>query len=188
MSFRSASRFRPVAGFTLIELVTVIILMGVLGAIGASRFFDSSAFENRAYADQAKTIIRYAQKLAIARNTYVFVRTNGNSFAVCSTAACNAADIIPAPGGSNSGSRVTRANCLQNGAYVANWMCEGRPAGVAVAGFGNSASIYFDALGRPYNGATPIGTASNFVTTDVTFTSGTNVVHLRIWQETGYVQ
>lgn len=176
---------RRCQGFTLVELVTVIILMGVLGAIGASRFFDNNAFENRAYADQAKSIIRYAQKLAITENRFIFVRTVSDSFAICSTAACGPNDIILAPGGGNSGSRATRAACLQNNVYVARWMCEGRPSTVSVAGLAGGV-IAFDALGRPYN--VNNGTVLLNGRMDVTFTSGANSSRISIWPETGYVQ
>jgi MSHA pilin protein MshC len=47
---------QPDAGFTIIELVTVLIVVGIVGAIGVGRFFDNRVFENRAYADQAKAI------------------------------------------------------------------------------------------------------------------------------------
>lgn len=185
---KSGFAFRRNAGFTMVELITVLIVMGVLGAIGASRFFDNSVFENRAYADQAKAIIRYAQKLAIAQNSFIYVRTNGSSFAVCSTLACGAGSLINAPGGSNSGSRATRANCLLNNAYVAGWMCEGRPAAVSVGGLPGNA-IYFDALGRPYNGADAIGASSSIIApVAITFTSGSNTSRITIWPETGYVQ
>lgn len=165
----------------------VLVLVGILGAIGASRFFDNTAFENRAFADQAKTILRYAQKLAITQNRSIFVRADGNRFAVCSAAGCGAGGIIAAPGGSNSGSRATRANCLQNNIYTANWMCEGRPDTVNVAGtVGNG--FAFDALGRPYvinsnNSTTLLGAQVS-----LTFTSGSNSSKITVWQETGYVQ
>lgn len=182
------SKRRSAAGFTIVELITVIILMGILGAIGASRFFDNTAFENRAYADQAKAILRYAQKLAVTENRFIFVRTDGNSFAVCSTLACGGGSLISAPGGSNSGSRATRANCLQGGAYNAAWMCEGRPANVNVTGLPANA-MYFDALGRPYNGTDPVGNSSTIVAPQVIrFSSGANASQITIWPETGYVQ
>jgi MSHA pilin protein MshC len=172
----------------MVELITVIIVMGILGAIGASRFFDNTAFENRAYADQAKTILRYAQKLAITQNRFIVVRTNGSSFAVCTTSACGAGQLIAAPGGSNSGSRATRANCLVAGTYVANWMCEGRPATVTVGGLGGG-FISFDALGRPYVGNIATGVITPFnAEMTVTFTSGSNTSQIIIWRETGYVQ
>lgn len=186
------SKQRP-AGFTMIELVTVIVVIGILGAIGVSRFFDNTVFENRAYADQAKTIIRYAQKLAIAQNRSIFVRADGNSFAICSTSACGAGDLISAPGGSNSGSAITRSNCLQGGAYVARWMCEGRPANVAVAAGGRAevgagGFFFFDALGRPYNRADTGLAGSTFGNLTLTFTSGGNSASVIINQETGYVE
>lgn len=165
----------------------VLVLVGILGAIGASRFFDNTAFENRAYADQVKTILRYAQKLAITQNRSIFVITDGNRFAVCSVAGCGAGSIIAAPGVSNSGSRATRASCLQNNVYTANWMCEGRPGTVNVAGtVGNG--FAFDALGRPY-----VINANNSIAllgaqAILTFTSGSNSSRITIWQETGYVQ
>lgn len=160
----------------MVELIAVIILMGVLGAIGVSRFFDNTIFENRAYADQARSIIRYAQKLAIAQNRPIFVRNNGNSFAVCSNAACDANQLVGAPGGSNSGSAAARANCLSGATYVAAWMCEGRPAAVAVAG--GVPLFSFDALGRP----------SIAASMTLTFSSGGNSTTIVVWPETGYVQ
>ena len=171
----------------MVELITVMILIGILGGIGASRFFDGAAFENRAYADQVKTILRYAQKLAITQNRSIFVRTDGNRFAVCSAAGCGASSIIVAPSGSNSGSRATRISCLQNNIYTANWMCEGRPDTVNVAGtVGNG--FAFDALGRPYvinsNNSTTLLAAQ----VSLTFTSGSNSSKITVWPETGYVQ
>jgi len=180
---------RSSGGFTMVELITVIVLMGILGAIGASRFFDNALFEGRAYADQVKSLIRYAQKLAIARNQEVFVRTDGNSFAVCTQSACAATDIIVAPGGSNSGSQGTRVRCLVNGTFNSDWMCEGRPNNVAIASNPSpGAFFYFDALGRPYTAADAVGGPSTFALTTFTFTSGANSFPITIWPETGYVQ
>lgn len=171
----------------MIELIVVLVLVGILGAIGASRFFDNTAFENRAFADQAKTVLRYAQKLAITQNRSIFVRTDGNRFAVCSAAACGAGSLIAAPGGSNSGSSATRANCMLNNVYTANWMCEGRPNTVNVVGtVGNG--IAFDALGRPYTINSTNATTLLANKMAITFTSGANSSAITIWQETGYVQ
>lgn len=167
----------------MIELITVIILIGILSAVGVSRFFDNNAFANRAYADQAKTILRYAQKLAISQNRPIFVRADGNSFAVCSAAVCGAGTLIAPPSGSNSGNTATQSYCQSNSSYAANWMCEGRPSTVAISG---AVSLFFDALGRPYN-IGDNGLVSSFQGASVTFTSGSNNAVIVIEPETGYV-
>lgn len=178
-------------GFTMIELITVIVLIGILGAVGAARFFDSAVFESRAYADQAKSLIRYAQKLAIAQNRVVFVRADQGGFAVCFTANCaTAADLANAPSGGNSGTAQTKSYCTLAGAYVSRWMCEARPVTVVQTGTGAAApqvnGFYFDAMGRPYNTGDATG-ASTFAAMTLTFTSGTSQYRVAVAPETGYV-
>lgn len=173
----------------MIELITVIVLIGVLGAIGVSRFFDNTVFQSRAYADQIKSTIRYAQKLAIAQNRVVFVRSQPAGFAVCFNNACNSAAVLAAAlGSSNSGSTSTQAFCRLGGAYVTTWMCEGTPNGVVVTSntvrneFGNAGSFSFDAMGRPFNqNGTPLTQMR------LTFASGANSFVIVIEPETGYV-
>ena len=173
----------------MVELVVVIVVMGILGAIGASRFFDGDTFAGRAYSDQAKSLIRYAQKLAIAQNRQVFVVATPASFAVCFTFNCNnAAALAFAPGGSNSGSTATRAACTLNNTYVANWMCEGTPANVAVVGTPANGIFSFDRMGRPLNYDVALGLSSSFgAPLTLTFTSGASLYRLTVQAETGYV-
>ncbi|NRR31868.1 MSHA biogenesis protein MshC [Oxalobacteraceae bacterium] len=185
----------------MVELVIVIVVMGILGAIGAARFFDNSSFAAREYADQVKAIIRYGQKLAVAQNRPIFVNAIGNRFALCSRSTCALAELIAAPGLNNSGSTRTRLFCTVGGVYRSSWMCEGIPSGVFLASsrsaeVGTSGFFYFDAMGRPYNAAdvskispvNPAGMPSAFTAPlTVTLTSGTASVVLMIEPETGYV-
>jgi MSHA pilin protein MshC len=175
----------------MVELIVVMVVMGVLAAIGATRFFDRGNTDPRVYADQAKAIIRYGQKLAIAQNRRIFVRADGNSFALCTAATCAAAELIAPPSGSNSGSGDTRARCTVSGAYVANWACEGRPANVALSAsrateLGAGGFFSFDAAGRPYNAA-DTGLASSFATLTITMSAAAASAAIVIEQETGYV-
>jgi MSHA pilin protein MshC len=177
----------------MIELITVILLVGILGAIGASRFFDDKLFKARAYADQAKFMIRYAQKLAIAQNREVFVRSDVNGFAVCLDAACSAANLAPDPSSANNGSSYTKGYCVNGGVYVLNWMCVGKPADVVVTTtparneLAAGGYFFFDAMGRPHNNGDPVGGTSSFTVMPMTFTSGTSSFSVTIEAETGYV-
>jgi MSHA pilin protein MshC len=60
-------------GFTLIELVMVIVLVGVLAIFAAPRLFDSAAFNARGFHDETLAFLRYAQKTAIAQRRTVCV-------------------------------------------------------------------------------------------------------------------
>jgi MSHA pilin protein MshC len=177
----------------MIELITVIVLMGVLGAIGASRFFDNQVFESRAYADQSLGLIRYAQKLAIAQNREVFVQSTPGGFALCFTTNCAAGSLVPDPAGSNNGSSATRAHCIANAVYVPNWACAGRPANVAVAAavarpeFANGGYFFFDSMGRPHNNNDAVGAVSTFVAPlTLNFSSGNSIFTIIVEPETGY--
>jgi MSHA pilin protein MshC len=135
------------AGFTMVELIVILTVVGILAATALPRFFDRKLFDARAFADQAKSMVRYAQITAVAQNRPVFVRLNGASIALCFNAACTTP--VLAPSGSNSGSNVTLAACGNS----TTWYCEAIPASVAYLGVPNLASFFFSALGKPYNAA-----------------------------------
>lgn len=67
-------------GFTLVELVMVIIMLGVLSATALPKFFDQNTFAERAFFDDTLNAVRYAQKLAVATGCSVQVSISANSY------------------------------------------------------------------------------------------------------------
>lgn len=64
---------RPDKGFTIIELVVVIVLVGIVGAVIISRFVGPNAFEIAAAQDGLLTTIRAAQQAALGRTDATLV-------------------------------------------------------------------------------------------------------------------
>ncbi|MFZ3126605.1 MAG: GspH/FimT family pseudopilin [Rhodoferax sp.] len=95
-------------GFTLIELVMVMVLVGVLAVVAAPRIFNTGDFNVRGFHDETLSLLRFAQKTAIAQRRVVCVALNANGVALTmdtSTppdAACDAAPALPnTPRGGN---------------------------------------------------------------------------------------
>lgn len=145
-------------GFTVIELIMVIVIAGILAIAVAPRFFDNSMFQSRGFADQVQASLRYAQKIAIAQRRFVCVNIASNSLSLAiGTAATCGTPLTSLSGGGN---------------YVFN-----APAGVTVT----SAAFDFNALGRPVDASgTPLGAQ-----TTITISGATNSIIVEA--ETGYV-
>lgn len=169
-------------GFTMIELVAVIVLVGILAAFAAPRFVRNESFDARTFTDQNLNMLRYAQKLAIAQNRPVFVVLGAERIALCFNASCDAANRVLAPAGANSGSSATVTQCGAS----STWFCEGRPANVSYGVPPAGLSLYFNALGRPLL-STDVDPASSFVLQQIAIAGGGNTRTVVIEAETGYV-
>jgi len=66
-------------GFTLLELVLVIVVLGIISAIALPRFFNPGDFQERSYFDQVASAYRYAQKYAMATGCDVQVQIAADS-------------------------------------------------------------------------------------------------------------
>ena len=149
-------------GFTLVELIMTMVIIGIIAAVAAPRFFSTDVFQQRGFADQVQASLRYAQKQAIAqrRNVCVTMAAGDISMMIANvagaTSPCNTNLVSPAG---------QPANC-PSATYK---ICA--PTGVTLS---PAVTVNFDALGR----TTPARTIS---------VSGGTTNNIVVENETGYV-
>lgn len=74
--WRSTSAVR---GFTLIELVTTMIVIGILAVFALGRLDFTSTFDQRGVYDKVKAGLEFARKAAVAKRRFVQVTVGGGS-------------------------------------------------------------------------------------------------------------
>lgn len=151
-------------GFTLIELIMVMVIVGILAVFVAPRFFDANIFKARGFSDQVQATLRYAQKIAIAQRRLVCVAVTAPTatsamlvLTIASSngvAACSAPLALPASG----------SNSIQSSDATAT-----------------PVSFAFDALGSPFSLPYTSGNASAAQTVTVAGYA------IKVEKETGYV-
>lgn len=66
-------------GFTLVELIVTMIVVGILAVAVVPRFADQSGFDARGFRDGTLAVLRYAQKSAVAQRRQVCVSFGADS-------------------------------------------------------------------------------------------------------------
>ena len=153
-----------VNGFTLIELVMVLVLLGIVSVAILPRFVNQKTFDARGFFDQSISMVRYAQKTAIAQRTLVFVNVDALAGEICLLYISD----------SSCGSAAALAATVLNPADQKGFR-KSAPSGVS---FSASLLVSFDALGKPTpNNRMTIGVTGDSSTSTITIESDTGYVH-----------
>lgn len=64
------------------ELIVTLIVVGIISAYAASRFFDRTSFESFGFFEESISAVRYAQKLAVASGCDIRVTFSGGGYSL----------------------------------------------------------------------------------------------------------
>ena len=149
-SLRQRCIARAQRGFTLIELIIVLVLTGVLAVFAAPRIFNNSDFYARGFHDENMALLRYAQKTAIAQRrtvcvTFAVSTVSTASLRVASAAAVGTCDTdLVGPRGDTPGTVTSKSGVN----YSAS----------------PPTAVSFDGLGQPLSSAGAVLTAPSTIT------------------------
>jgi len=147
-------------GFTLVELVMVIVVAAVLAVVAAPRLFGISGFDARGFHDETAALLRYAQKTAIAQRRPVCV-----VFGAASASLRIDADRTAGTGADGCEADLAGPRGESPGGVTARG---------AVAYAGTPSTVVFDGLGSPGAGATIQVTGAS---RSITVEAATGYVH-----------
>jgi len=144
---RPQGRVFACAGFTMVELVVTILILGIIATVAGNKFFSRNAFDELGFASAAAASVRYAQKLATTSGCNIGVKiwqdgTDGR-YAVNRGVNCD---------------ETTNFSIAVAALGETSWQDTSSKALVS-----NGIDIYFDAVGRPYQNGSSTPSSSDAV-------------------------
>lgn len=125
------NRPRCTPGFTIIELVTVILVIGIISVMAVPKLFNTSSYRARFFYDDVLSSFRYAQKLALSSGCHIQVSTTSTTLTLNKRASCTSGTFTVAVRDPTAGATT----------YV-----QTAPSGVTIST--TDTPLYFDSMGR----------------------------------------
>lgn len=137
------------AGYTLLELVAVLIVVGILAAVLAPQFIDGSGFTGQTTADKLLVAARYAETLAQNQGVTTSLVVGPNAFSVTQNGVAvanptlqSAGLVVPLP----TGVTITPTTTVS---FARPGVPNSTPT-FTVAGPGSTTQVYVTATGYVY--------------------------------------
>jgi MSHA pilin protein MshC len=131
-------QLRQCKGFSLIELVAVMLLVGILSAVVIPRMASVSVYDTRGVRDDSISFLRFSQKIAIAQRRWVQVSGTGTglqahycSGSLCSTSLGTCVLAVADPISGQPYQVVPPSNVTVSQPAAFYFDCEGRPVDAA---------------------------------------------------------
>lgn len=151
---------RSQQGFTIVELIAVITIIGILAALAGPKLIGNDTFAARGAHSTLLSVLRLAQKTAVAQRTTVYVSLNTSTRVICLgyTSNCSTAVIDPATKAAYSKTLPSTVDLTQSRTDLA-----------------------FNSQGYPVSGSDTVFTITNNVASETARS-------ITVWRTTGYAQ
>ncbi|MEN6422815.1 MAG: type II secretion system protein [Smithella sp.] len=160
MMKHSFGKYRGQGGFTMIEIISVLVIIAIVTAVVITRMASTKDYDLAAQTEVVKTHLRLAQSRAMNSSQIWGINISGNTvYSLFNNG--NTANVVRLP--SQNADNVTL------------------PAGMTIT----TGIVSFDAWGKPYTDAA--GTAAQSGERTLTLSKGGDSKTISITQNTGYI-